>query len=123
MSQDKKPNHNKSTRVENRLYRVRNPKRRIQINVDKHLMICYHKGRWVVALTHSQGWSRGYFANNETINRSDALKIISFLSDYVNLVKPTEATKLNAAIKVSSNRIKNSSAELTGLAVKTRGAK
>lgn len=115
---DNKNNHNKSFKVEKKLYRVRNPKRRIQINVNRHLMICNHKGRWVVAFTHSQGWDSGFFENNETINRTEALKMISFLSDYVNLVKPTQATALNASIKVSANRIKSNAAQLVGLVIK-----
>lgn len=109
---------NKSIKLEKGLYRIPIPKRKIAINIETSLSICHHKGRWIVALTNEYKWGQRTFKQNETINRSQALKIISFLSDYVNLVKPTEATALNASLKSSTNRIKNVGAELTGLAIK-----
>lgn len=84
------------------------------------MCIVKHKGRWVVALTHDEGW-KSYFFGNQTINRTEALKLIGFLSEYVNLVKPTEATFLNSTIKVSASRIIRNANELTGKA--TRGKK
>ena len=104
----------KSIKIEKRKYRVPIPKRRIQINVDLKLSVCEHKGRWILAFT--RGWDN-IFYGNETLNRTQALKMISFLSDYVNLVKPTEATVLNASIRARTNSIVRDSEALTGLAV------
>lgn len=106
-----------SIKVEKNKYRVPRPKRRFSINVSDKLCICFHKGRWIVALTHDERWESHFFAN-QTINRTQALKLIGFLSDYVNLIKPTEATFLNATIKASANRIIKNANDLTGKAVK-----
>lgn len=104
----------KSIKIERGKYRVPIPKRRTQINVDLKLSICEHKGRWVLAFT--RGWDN-VFNGNETLNRSQALKMISFLSDYVNLVGPTEATVLNSSIRARTNSIVRDAESLTGLAV------
>lgn len=97
-------------------YNIRRPKRKIGLNVFRSLCICHHKGRWVVALTEDD-WNNRYFKSCDTINRTEALRIIQFLTDYINLVKPTDATTLNASIKVSANRILKSNAELTAIAL------
>jgi hypothetical protein len=108
----------KSIKVEKNKYCVPRPKRRLSINVSDKLCVVNHKGRWIVALTHDEGW-KSHFYGNQTINRTQALQIIGFLCDYVNLVKPTNATFLNATIKTYANRtIKNSNA-LAGIAVKS----
>lgn len=83
----------KAHKVEKGLYRLPRPKRKCAINVVTSLSVCRHKGRWIVALTNEHKWGERTFKGNETINRSQALKMISFLSDYVNLVKPTEPAK------------------------------
>lgn len=103
----------KSVKIEKNKYSAPNPKRRFSINVSDKLCIVNHKGRWIIALTHDEGW-KSYFYGNQTINRTQALKMIGFLSDYVNMVKPTEATFLNASIKASANRIVKNTNELTG---------
>lgn len=109
----------KSRKIQKGIYNCPIPKRKIAINVETSLSICKHKGRWIVALTKEGLWRKDRtFKQNETINRTQALKMIQFLTDYVNLVRPTEATSLNASIKISSNRIKNSAAQLTGMAIK-----
>lgn len=106
----------KSIRVERNKYCAPRPKRRFSINVSDKLCVVNHKNRWVVALTHYEGW-RSYFYGHQTINRSQALLMIQFLTDYVNLVKPTDATKLNASIKVSANRVLKNNTELTAMAL------
>lgn len=93
----------------------------MQISADLTVSVCEHKGRWVVAFT--EGWDY-VFRGCNTLNRTQALKMISFLSDYVNLVKPTEATHLNATIRAKANSISRDAEALTGLAVdRTRGVK
>lgn len=106
-----------SVKIGKNKYSAPRPKRRYSINVSDKLCVVKHKGRWIVALTQGEGW-KSVFMGNQTINRTQALQMISFLSDYVNLVKPTDATFLNASIKASSNRIIKNTQELTGLAVK-----
>lgn len=103
----------KSKKIEHNLYECKNPKRRQAINVCEHFAVVHHKGRWVVALTDN-----GKFKCNQTINRSHALNLINFLTDYINLVKPTDATALHASIKVSANRIKKNATELVAIALK-----
>lgn len=110
----------KSIKIGKNKYRAPKPKRRIAINVSQHLCVVQHKNRWIVALTHDEGWETRFFRANQTINRTQALKLISFLSDYVNLVKPTNATTAHAKIKVASNRIKNASTELLSIASENR---
>lgn len=106
--------HNyRSIKVERNKYRVPIPKRRMQINVDMKLSVCEHKGRWILAFTH--GWDN-VFVGSQTLNRTQALKMISFLSDYINLVKPTEQTILNASIRAKTNSIIRDAEALTGLA-------
>lgn len=109
-------NTHKSIKVDKNKYCVPRPKRRFSINVSDKLCVVNHKNRWIVALTHDEGW-KSHFYGNQTINRSQALLIIQFLTDYINLVKPTDATALNAKIKVSANRILKSNQELTAIAV------
>ena len=110
----------KSRKIGKNLYEVSIPKRRIAINVIDSLNIVEHKGRWIVALAQERGaYGRRTFAANQTINRTQALNIISFLVDYVNLVKPTEATSLQASIKASTNRTIKSTKELVGIAVRS----
>jgi hypothetical protein len=104
----------KSIKTLRNKYRVPIPKRRMQVSVDLKLSVCEHKGRWIVAFTH--GWDNE-FMGCDTLNRTQALKMISFLSDYVNLVKPTQATQLNASIKARTNSIVRDAEALTGLAV------
>lgn len=86
----------------------------MQISADLSLSICNHKGRWVAAFT--QGLDK-VFWGCDTLNRTQALRMISFLSDYVNLVKPTETTHLNASIRARTNQITRDAEALTGLAV------
>lgn len=107
----------KSIKLERNKYRVPIPKRRMQISADLSLSICNHKGRWIVAFT--QGWDK-IFWGCDTLNRTQALRMISFLSDYVNLVKPTEATHLNATIRAKSNSIIRDTEHLTALAVERK---
>lgn len=104
----------KSIKIEKNRHRVPIPKRRMQISVDLRLSVCEHKGRWVIAFT--RGWDNE-FIGCDTINRSEALKMISFLSDYINLVKPTKATVLNASIRARTNSIVRDTEALTGLAM------
>lgn len=104
----------KSIKVEQNKYRVPIPKRRMQISANMTISVCNHKGRWIVAFT--EGWDY-VFNGCDTLNRTQALKMISFLSDYVNLVKPTEATVLNASIRARTNSMIRDAEALTGLAV------
>lgn len=104
----------KSIKVDRHTFRVPIPKKRMQLSANIHFAICNHKNRWIVALT--QGWDKEFIGCN-TLNRTQALKMISFLSDYVNLVKPTEATVLNASIRARTNSITRDTEALTGLAV------
>lgn len=108
----------KSIKVERHKYSVPIPKRRLQISVGTHLCVCNHKGRWVVAFTQGNGFSEYFFEGRNTLNRTQALKMISFLSDYVNLVKPTEATFLNASVRAKTNSVIRDTEALTGLAIK-----
>lgn len=78
-------------------------KRRLSLNTSRSLCIVNHKNRWAVALT-DDNWSDRTYRTCDMINRTEALRIISFLTEYVNLVKPTEATALAASIKASTNR-------------------
>jgi hypothetical protein len=108
---------NESIKIGKNLFRAKNPKRRMQLNAYQTLAVVKHKGRWIVALT--EGWDREFHSCN-TINRTDALRIISFLGDYVNLVKPTNETLLNASIKSSANRITRNANELFGEVVRLK---
>lgn len=109
-----------SIKVARHRYRCPIPKRRMKISADLHLSVCRHKGRWVAAFTH--GWDKE-FRGCDTLNRTQALKMISFLSDYVNLVKPTEATHLNASIRAKTNSIVRDAEALSGIAVKVSNEK
>lgn len=111
-------NFSKSIKVEKNKYRVPIPKRRFAINVSDSLCITNHKNRWVVALCYEEGNGR-MFHGNQTLNRSQAIKLISFLADYVNLVKPTEATAIQASIKASVKMVTRKANELTGIAIKS----
>lgn len=104
-----------SIKTGKKTYAVPRPKRRIQISADVSFSVCHHKGRWVVALT--KGYGRE-FRSCDRLNRTEALKMISFLSDYVNLVKPTEATHLNKTIRAKLNSVTRDAEALTGLAAK-----
>ena len=103
----------KSIKLDRHKYRVPIPKRRMQISADLKLSVCEHKGRWVAAFTY--GWYNE-FRTCDTLNRTQALKMISFLSDYVNLVKPTQVTFLNASARAKANSIIRDVEALTGLA-------
>lgn len=105
----------KSIKIAHNKYRVPIPKRRMQISVDLKMSVVEHKGRLVIAYT------RGFdniFDGCDTINRTTAIKMIGFLSDYVNMVRPTKSTALNSAIKKNSNSIMNYTNHLTGLKIK-----
>lgn len=104
----------KSEKVNKNTYRARRPKKRMQLNAYQTFCVVQHKNRWIVALT--EGFDRE-FKSCHTINRTQALQMINFLAEYINLVKPTDATELHARIKVSSNRIIRSANELTGIAM------
>lgn len=104
-----------SVKIGKSKYRVPRPKRRLQINANDSFCVVNHKNRWVIAIV--SGWDREFYSC-DTINRTQALNLISFLSDYINLVKPTEATALSASLKASTNRIIKTGQELTGIAVK-----
>ena len=108
---------NKSVKIERNKYSAPRPKRRFSINVSDKLCVVHHKGRWVIALTHDEGWQSRFYGN-QTINRTQAIQLIGFLSDYINLVKPTKTTALNASNKVSARRIIRNTNELTGVATK-----
>lgn len=116
------PHPNNATKIGDNKYSARRPKRRLSLNVFRSLNIVHYKGRWVVALTEDY-WADRTFRSCDTINRTEALKIISFLADYVNMVKPTEATALNASIKASTNRTKRTADELSALAIKLESGK
>jgi len=107
----------KSIKLERHKYRVPIPKRRMQISADLSLSICEHKGRWIVAYT--RGWDK-VFDSCDTLNRTQALRMISFLSDYINLVKPTNETVLNASIRARTNSITRDAEALTGLALRNK---
>lgn len=109
----------KSVKIERNKYSAPRPKRRFSINVSDKLCVVHHKGRWVIALTHDEGWQSRFYSN-QTINRSQAIQLIGFLSDYINLVKPTKTTMLNASNKVSANRIIKNTNELTGIATRKK---
>lgn len=111
-------NYNKSVKIGNNLYEAGRPKRRIKINAYQSLNIIHHKGRWIIALAELDGNWRRVFKSCHTINRTQALLMISFLSDYVNLVKPTQATALTASLKASTNRIIKTGQELSAIAIK-----
>jgi hypothetical protein len=113
---DEKLNIYKSSKISKNKYTIRRPKRRLSLNVTRSLNICNHKGRWVVALTDDD-WSNRIFRSCDTINRTEALKIISLLVDYINLVKPTEATALTASIRASTNRTLKVASELSAIAL------
>jgi hypothetical protein len=113
---EKKKTLYKSIKVDRHVYRVPIPKRRMQISTLLHASVCEHKNRWIIAFTEST-WNDYRFKTCNTLNRTQALKMISFLSDYVNLVKPTEATVLNASIRAKTNSIIRDTESLTGLAV------
>jgi hypothetical protein len=106
----------RSIKIGSNHYRVPIPKRRMQVSADLKISVCEHKGRLAVAFT--RGWDNEFYGC-DTLNRTQALKLICFLSDYVNMVKPTEATALNASLKASTNRIIKTGQELTALAVKS----
>lgn len=105
----------KSQKVSKNLYRVPRPKRRMQLNANEKFCVVNHKGRWIVALAKGLD---SQFKSCDTLNRTQALLLINFLAEYVNLVKPTNATTLNASIKASVNRITKASHELTGIATR-----
>jgi len=104
----------KSYKVEGYKYRIPRPKRSFQISADLKLSVVNHKSRWIIAF--ARGHER-IFSTCDRLNRSEALSLISFLSDYVNLVKPTEATVLNASLRAKTNGIVRDAEALTGLAV------
>ncbi len=105
----------KSCKVDRHKYRVPRPKRNMQISADMSASIVEHKGRWIVAFTH--GWER-HFQSCNRLNRSDALKMISFLCDYINLVKPIETTVLNKSIRAKTNGMIRDAEALTAIAMK-----
>lgn len=105
----------KSVKIGSSKYRVPRPKRKMQLNANDSFCIVNHKGRWIVAL--AKGWDREFYSC-DTINRTQALNLISFLSDYVNLVKPTEATALTSSLKASTNRIVRVGQELSAIAIR-----
>lgn len=110
----------KSIKIDRYRYRVPIPKRRMQISVDLKMSVVEHKGRFIIAYT------RGFeniFNSCDTINRSEAIKMIGFLSDYVNLVKATKATALNASIRKSSRSIETYANHLTGLKLNNKEKK
>ena len=109
----------KSIKIGKNLYEARNPKRRIKINAYQNFNVIHHKGRWIIALTETNDDWRRVFKSCHTINRTQALQMISFLSDYVNLVKPIESTALNASLKASTNRIVKTGQELTAIAIRS----
>lgn len=109
-----------SRKVGKNLYEVDIPKKRFAINVVDSLNIVQHKGRWVVALAVERGiYGRRIFVGNQTLNRTQAIKLINFLSEYINLVKPTEVTALQASIKASTNRTVRTSQELVAVALRS----
>lgn len=116
MNQEDKLLIYKTHKVDKNRYSAKRPKRRISLNVSRSLNIVHHKGRWVVALTEDD-WSNRTFRSCDTINRTEALKIISFLSDFINMVKPTEATALAAGIRASTNRTLRIATELSAIAI------
>lgn len=112
---------NKSKKIGPKKYSVPIPKRRFSINISDKLCVVNHKNRWVVALTTGEGWQSS-FRSNQTINRTQAIRMIGFLSEYINMVKPTNTTELHSNIKVSTNRIARSASELVAVALKNEGA-
>jgi len=104
----------KSIKIERNKYRVPIPKRRMQVSADMKISVCNHKGKWIIAFT--RGWDN-IFYGCDTLNRTQVLKLISFLSDYINLVKPTEATALNASARSRTNGIIRDVEQLTALAL------
>lgn len=119
---EEKLNIYKSVKIGKNKYHVPRPKRRVSLNVMRSLNIVNHKNRWVVALT-DDGLSSRHFRSCDTINRTEALKIIGFLVEYINLVKPTEATALTASIKASANRTTKVANELSAIAVNAENVK
>ena len=108
---------NKSIKVEKNLYRVPNPKKQFTINVSDKVCIVHHKGKWKVAFCElDNNWHR-VFQNNKTINRTEALKLIDLLIEYVNMIKPTDATKLHSSTKVSARRILRNNTELSAISL------
>lgn len=111
-------NRHKSQKTsEKNLYKVRNPKKRMSLNVYQQFCITHHKGRWIVAFTEDTRLNSRAFKSCHTINRSQAIQLINFLSEYINLVKPTDATRLQASIKASTNRTVSVSKELAAIAI------
>lgn len=96
------------------IYRARRTKKRVSLNVYQTFCIVQHKNRWIVAFTEGE---RREFKSCHTINRTQAIQLINLLSEYINLVKPTKATALQASIKASANRVVNTSRELSAIAV------
>jgi putative heme degradation protein len=109
----------KSKKIAKNTYQVLSDKKRISINAYQKLCIVKHKGRWIVALTEDTHDFKRVFKSCHTINRTQALNMILFLSDYVNLVKPTEATSLIASLKASNNRTLRVGKELAAIALNT----
>lgn len=108
---------NKSIKLGKGLYRLPNPKRQFTLNVDTKFCIVHHKGKWKVAICNlDSNWHR-VFKNYNAMNRSEALKLIELLLEYVNMVKPTDATKLHASTKVSARRILRNTTELAAIAL------
>lgn len=109
----------KSKKIGKNCWSAGRPKRRLSLNVFRSLNILNHKNRWVVALAETDNNFNRTFRSCDTINRTEALRIISFLAEYVNLVKPTQATALAASIKASTNRTCKIASELSAIAVDT----
>lgn len=110
---------NKSIKIGRHKYRVQRPRRRLSLNAVTCLCQIEHKGRPVVALT--TGWDREFYSR-DVINRTDAIRIINFLSDYINTVKPTNATALAASMKATTNRAVRVGQELSAIAVGAESA-
>jgi len=110
----------KSIKVDRNKYRVLCPKRRMQISADLKMSICEHKGRLIVAFT--TGFDN-VFWGCDTLNRTQAIKMIEFLSNYVHMVKPTVESVINANIKAKTNSIQRDSAEYLALIAKMKSTK
>lgn len=105
-----------TTKIKDKTFKVGYVKRRFGLNTSRSLCIVNHKNKWTVVLTDDD-WSTRTYRTCDKISRSEALRIISFLTDFVNLVKPTEATALAASIKASTNRTLRVASELSAIAV------
>jgi hypothetical protein len=94
-------------------YRAPIPKRRMQISADLKMSIVEHKGRWVIAFV--RGWEHE-FNGCDTLNKSDALKALNFLCDYLNLVAPNDVTILNASMRARTRGLLRDAEKLTAVA-------